>query len=340
MGRHLIQELLKDEGVLPIVLVRSRESWEKNDWARKLKGVELIEGSVTDGSVAEPGAWAADPRLENLAGICHLAAVVRHTRTDTAEMIQTNVEGTLNMVRLAGRYKARMIFISTSGTVGCFGNPNEWADERAPYCGKEAGIWPYYDSKIQAEKKGRDLASRLGVELVIFRPPVFLGPGDHRFRATGPILRMLRGKLPFILRGGIHFVDIRDAVSAMIRAMSIPKPQPVYHLCGTNVSIDEFFEMVGKVSGVQPPRLHLPIGMIRLLATVTQKIDVLLGREGHPTLPDPVVFEMASKYWGLKSLYARDDLGSDVVPGRGVPEEGRHVDHGYGLHGRTCGLHD
>ncbi|MBI2340884.1 MAG: hypothetical protein HYU99_11065 [Deltaproteobacteria bacterium] len=27
------------------------------------------------------------------------------------------------------------------------------------------------------------------------------------------------------------------------------------------------------------------------------------------TLPDPVVFEMASKYWGLKSLYAQDDLG-------------------------------
>ncbi|MBI4411942.1 MAG: NAD-dependent epimerase/dehydratase family protein, partial [Deltaproteobacteria bacterium] len=210
VGRHLVQQFLAEEEFQPIVLVRTRDSWEKNDWARKLSRVELIEGDVTD-----PDSWAADPRLINITAIYHLAAVVRHTRNETSDMYRTNVDGTLNMVRVACHYRCRMILVSTSGTVGCFDNPHESADENTPYSEKVAGRWPYYDSKIQAEKKGRDLAEQLGVELVIFRPPVFLGPGDHRFRATGPILRLLRGKLPFILRGGIHFVDIRDAVRAM-----------------------------------------------------------------------------------------------------------------------------
>ncbi|MBI2340887.1 MAG: hypothetical protein HYU99_11080 [Deltaproteobacteria bacterium] len=96
---------------------------------------------------------------------------------------------------------------------------------------------------------------------------------------------------------------------AIIRSMMLSNPKPVYHLCGTSLGIDEFFEMVAKVSGVPKPNLHLPIGVIRVLAKTTQKIDAILRRKDHPILPDPVVFEMASKYWGLKSLYARDDLG-------------------------------
>jgi nucleoside-diphosphate-sugar epimerase len=55
---------------------------------------------------------------------------------------------------------------------------------------------------------------------------------------------MLNGKLPALLRGGIHFIDIRDAIRAVWRAMELPQARPIYHLAGMNSSIEEFFGLV------------------------------------------------------------------------------------------------
>ncbi|HKX12954.1 MAG TPA: NAD-dependent epimerase/dehydratase family protein [bacterium] len=304
VGRHLLQLLLEDPAIQPIALVRSKAGWKKQDWTAKLKGVELIEGSVT-----EPKAWVDDPRLQGLGGIYHLAAVIQHTRKAPEEMFHTNVQGLLAMIRTAKHFGCRTLFVSTSGTVGCFTDPKAVADELAPFQEATVGSWPYYASKIQAEREGRALAEKLGVELVILRPPVLLGPGDHRGRATAHISRLLRGKLPFIVNGGIHFVDIRDVSHAMIRAMKIAKPQPVYHFSGSVYPIDRFFKTVAAIGGVAPPKLALPGPVAALLSKVSGILDKILPPQKHPILPDPVVFEMASKHWGLTSLYAKKDLG-------------------------------
>ncbi|MCE9625968.1 MAG: NAD-dependent epimerase/dehydratase family protein [Deltaproteobacteria bacterium] len=304
LGRHLLQALCQDSALQPIALVRNKKSWKSQNWTHGLKGVELLEGSITDAAD-----WADDPRLEGLSGIYHLAAVVRHTRRDPEDMIHANVEGLLQILRVAGERKCRVVFISTSGTVGCFDSPSESADENAPYQEKTVGAWPYYASKIRAEREGRALAESLGVELVILRPPVLLGPGDHRMRATSHISRLLRGKLPFIVKGGMHFVDIRDVTQAMLRAMKIAKPRPVYHLSGTAYRLEDFLGTVAEIGRVSPPKLQLPSLVAKLLSKTSAILDSVLPPREHPILPDPVVFEMASKHWGLHSLYAKKDLG-------------------------------
>ncbi len=304
VGRHLLQALVQDPAIQPLALVRDLKSWKSQNWTHGLKGVELIEGSVTD-----PEAWSRDPRLQGLSGIYHLAAIIKHTRKDPEEMLQTNVEGVLAMIQLGAQYRCRVVFVSTSGTVGCFSSPNQTADEEAPYQEKTVGSWPYYASKIQAERAGRDLAKKLGVELVILRPPILLGPGDHRMRATSHIARLLRGKLPFVVKGGMHFVDIRDVTQAMLRAMTIRNPQAIYHLCGATYRIEDFFQLVAEIGQVSAPKLQLPSLAAKLLAKTSGLLDSVLPPRQHPFLPDPVVFEMASKYWGLRSLYAKKDLG-------------------------------
>lgn len=304
VGRHLLQALHAANDCLPVALVRQKQLWNSYDWARDLTGVQVLAGSVV-----EARAWTNDPVLKNLQGIYHLAAVVRHSRQGAEEMYQTNIQGVLNMVRLAQRHKCRLIYVSTTGTVGCFKKFGQYVDEDSPYCEQEVKNWPYYDSKIQAEKKAQELAHELGVELVIIRPPVLLGPGDHRARATGHIVRMLRGKLPFIIRGGMHFVDIRDATQAILKAMQITGPKPVYHLVGKTCSIDDFFGMVAAVSGVPCPRRHLSRRLAWSVSSLTQWVDRWIPGDRHPLLPDPVVFEMASCYWDAQSKYSAKDLG-------------------------------
>lgn len=311
VGRHVLRALTNYKNVRPLALVRTKELWQRYDWTSELKDVAIIEGSVT-----EPHVWQDDRRLDGLGGILHLAAVVRHSRDNAHEVYHTNVDGTRNMVRLAAMHRCRLVFVSTSGTVGCFKSPRAWADEHSPYCQKLVASWPYYDSKIQAEKAAQDLADEVGADVVIIRPPVMLGPGDHRFRATGLIIRQLQGKLPFVIKGGMHFIDIRDGARAIVRALFKTKPKPVYHLSGTACRIHEFFRMLEDVSGKRAPRICLPGPLARFLARSSKRIERLFVGNGTSLLPDPVMVEMGSCYWDVRSRYAKEDLGFVSRPAR------------------------
>jgi len=300
VGRHLLQARAAHTPV--IALVRDRQAWAELDWSAEVEDVELVQGSVT-----ETASWA--DQLPPLGGIFHLAALVRHSRRASEEVYETNVEGSLNMVRLAAAHQCRLVMLSTSGTVGCFDKRDAVADENAPFCEETVAGWPYYHSKIIAEKRMRELADSLQVELVFIRPPMLLGPQDHRFRTTSNVLRMLRGRLPFLINGGIHIIDVRDAAQAILRAMDLPQPQPIYHLDGTCSSIQEFFGMIETVSGVRAPRWVIPLTLARLLAAMDEWIGMRMRGEPLQFFPDPVVVEMASHYWGTKSLYAKSELG-------------------------------
>jgi len=308
LGRHLLEELDRPTPTPTptagsgrcLALVRDRAGWEAMDWTRRLRRVDLVEGDL-----AQTGWW------ENIrvGGIFHLAALVSHRPRDAEPVRRTNVGGTLDMVRLAARLRCRVVFVSSSGTVGCFRDPGAAADEAAPFCEAEVRRWPYYRSKIDAEREGRSLAADLGVEFVILRPPVLLGPGDHRRRSVRHVLRLLEGRLPFLIEGGMHFADVRDVAPVLRRAMELPHPRPVYNLPGTQCSIREFYAMIADLAGVEPPRRTMPYRLAWLLAAAADRL-------GLAVLPEPGLVEMASHYWGLTSRYAGPELGFRCRPGR------------------------
>jgi nucleoside-diphosphate-sugar epimerase len=294
VGRHLLTAQAETEAPRPVLaLLRQPEEWTRQDWTAQLRQVAPVQGSLRDSE-----RWA--PGLPRLGGIFHLAAVVRHSRREPEDMVATNVEGTLAMVRLAARHACRLVVMSTSGTVGCSRSREVRADENAPHCDDVVAGWPYYRSKIELERRARRLADELGVELVLIRAPILLGPGDHRFRSTSNVLKGIRRKMPFIIQGGMHFADVRDAADALLRVMAHPAPRPIYHLEGTECGIEDFFAMIEEASGVPRPRLVLPYRIAWLAATALERFHVV---------PDPVVVEMASHWWGARSLYAADDLG-------------------------------
>jgi len=326
LGYHVLDALLRRQphGQI-LVLVRKAAEWSDLVAQYQADGcVDLGRVAVIEGGVLGDDAWLRDSRLQNVDKIFHLAALVRHSRSKPQDIYDTNIEGTLRIVRLAGRLNlergnakqpVRIVFVSTSGTVGCSTSPDAAPDEDAPYCENRVASWPYYDSKVQAEKKARGLAAELGVQLVVIRPPVLLGPGDFRYRSTGTVIKFLMQKFSFLLQGGMHFIDIRDAAAAIVAAMHHPAARPVYHLAGTASTLTEFFQMLRDVSGVPLPKRTLPTPLALALAQAAERTSDALGRKKSP-LPDPVVIEMASHYWGLKSRFAQSELDYESRPGR------------------------
>lgn len=304
LGRHVLECLDRSEGGRPVLaLVRDRAAWESMEWTRALRGVEAIIGDILETD------WWRDPRLDGLRGIFHLAALVSHRPRDAEQVRRISVDGTVNQVRLAAAHSCRIVFVSTSGTVGCFRQPGAVADEDAPHCESEIRNWPYYRSKVEAEREARRVASKLDAELVIVRPPVLLGPGDHRLRSSGHVLRLLEGKLPFLIKGGMHFADVRDVAPALVQAMQIPDPRPVYNLPGTQCTIQEFYDMVAELSGVPSPNRVIPYRLARILSGAAAGL-------GLSILPEPGLIEMAAHHWGLSSRYSGPDLDYRSRPGR------------------------
>jgi nucleoside-diphosphate-sugar epimerase len=165
--------------------------------------------------------------------------------------------------------------------------------------------WPYYASKIAAERAASALADELGVELVMLRPPVMLGPEDRRGRSTSSVKRVLDGKVPVLFDGGMHFVDVRDVAAAILAALRVERPRRVYHLAGTESSLTDYFRRVALLGGVSLRAPTIPAAALRAAA----RVNARLGRFGLSVLPDPVVAEMATSYWGLRSRFAEPELG-------------------------------
>ncbi len=303
LGRHLIASL-QAQGHQVVALVRSAAEWNRQTWLSEIGPVELVEGELLD-----PTPWSLHPALNDVQTVFHLAAVVQHSRHQPDEMYRINIEGTLNVVRWASERKLRVVFVSTSGTVGCFTYPDLVADEQAPYVEKTVRRWPYYDSKVKAEQQARSAAEKLGGELVIIRPPVLLGPGDHRFRATKHVTNLLDGKIPFLGKGGMHFTDIRDVASAMSNLATLKKARAVYHFPGTCSSLIQFFQMVSEVSGAPLPKLELPAWVALSATRSGEQVRGLFNKAPPKFLPDPVVVEMSAHYWGLSSLWTHAELG-------------------------------
>ncbi len=297
LGHHLLHQLER-RGVKASALIRSPEG------ASRLPGRPVV---VRGSPLSVPA--ASKPGVAGVKTIVHAAAVVKHSQTVPKDLRSLNVDGSLNMLRLAAALKARLIFISTSGTVGCFAQPDVTADEQSPYADALAGRWPYYESKITAERELRKLASKLGVELVIVRPPVMLGPGDHRFRSSGHVLNMMRGHIPLVPRGGMHFADIRDVAAAIARITELPQPRGIYHLPGTATTLRGFFHMIGEVTGTVPPQHTLAPAMFESVTHTAHGLLAALRVKPPKWIPDPVIAEMAGCYWGMSTLWSHEELG-------------------------------
>ena len=198
LGRHILQSLRRitpDSRV--VIVVRDRSSWENQSWRAEAGEVQVMTGSLLDIS-----GWKNDPLLARVDGIFHLAAVVKHTRASPEEMVRINVDATLNMVRLAAEKKCRLVFASSSGTVGCSRERGPAPNEDAPYCDEVVGKWPYYASKIYQER----LAFEPGVKAF----PRALALAEVNWspvtgRSFDAFVHRLNGQYPFLDRLKVNY---------------------------------------------------------------------------------------------------------------------------------------
>jgi dihydroflavonol-4-reductase len=243
--------------------------------------------------------------LDGVEGVYHLAGLVSRDPADARKMYELHVDGTRNLLLEAQRAGvSRVVLASSSGTIGV-SRTRRVATEEDDYPIEAVGRWPYYLSKIYEEKIAIEL-SRRGLPVVVLNPSLLLGPGDARMSSTQDVFRFLMGRIPVMPRGGISFVDVRDAAAAFVAALTRGNPGERHLLGAANWEFDEFFARLGRIAHRPPPLLRMPSPVKIAAAHWLERWARERGRE--PDLPASDV-EMGECWFFIDSSKSERLLG-------------------------------
>ncbi len=296
LGKHLVEALRQSEPNRKLrALVRQPTlALQRND-------VEVVQGDVCNADDCKKA-------MEGVTEVYHLAGQVSRDPDQSGQLFRLHVEGTRNVLNAAAAAKARRaVVVSTSGTIAVSKDEDEIANESSPYRTDVVMRWPYYLSKIYQEQTALQLGKELGLEVVVVNPSLLLGPGDERGSSTGDIEKVVRGKLPFIPRGGgVAFVDARDAAAGCMLAMAKGKPGERYLLSAANMTLSTFLGRAARIAGHAAPRAVVSPRTMRFGANL---IEALCRKAGVEPLIDAQSIEMAEHTWYCDSAKAESELG-------------------------------
>lgn len=266
--------------------------------AREL-GAEVVRASVQDTA-------AVRDALKGIEAVFHLAGRVDFDPKDPRTLYDLHVEGT--RVLLGACVEAgvrRVVIASTSGTLAVASEERVMTEDEPPPLGLIAG-WPYYLSKLYEENTALRFHREDGLPVVLLNPSLLLGPGDERLSSTDVVLKYLERRIPSLPRGGLSFVDVRDAALAFAAALTLGRPGERYLLGGSNMSFATFFGRLERISGVSAPRLRLPSSLNVAGSRLIERYHAWRGSE--PPL-DSRSTEMGERFWYCDSTKATRELG-------------------------------
>ncbi len=293
LGAEIVRQML-DAGEKNLrVLASSVPQWMQD------AGVEAALGSVTDRETVAAA-------VKNVSVIYHLAGKVSRNNDDAASMNKVHVEGTRILCEAAQEAGvSTFVLASSSGTIAVSEEPHV-IDESYPPPVEVISRWAYYASKYYQERTATEIFDGDGRKLVIMNPTLLLGPGDERLSSTKVVLDFLSRKIPYSPGGGLSIVDVRDTAAAFISAVEKGRHQEKYLLGSANLTFEEFFGRLARLSGVSAPMIRMPKKMAVAGAGIINSVMKNWNRTS-PVQPSEV--EQAEYFWYLDATKATEELG-------------------------------
>jgi dihydroflavonol-4-reductase len=287
VGSHVVR-LLVERGDHVRVAVRSGSLLDN------LAGldVELVTADVLDRRAVRRAMRGAT-RLYHVAGMTSL-------RAGADALFRVNVEGTRVVLEEALRAGVeRAVHTSSVAAIGPAPRGST-ADETQVFRAERFGL-PYVSSKHAAESVALRVAAQ-GLDLVTVNPGHVFGRGDLHRSSTELVRRFLRRELPAYVDGALNVVDVEDVARGQLLAEERGRRGERYILGNRNFTLDRLLADLGRLSGVEPPAVKLPLPAALAAARLAEVAP------GRPLITG-VEVRAASLWWAFRSTKARRELG-------------------------------
>lgn len=287
LGSHVVRALLLRGDTVRVTVRRTSQ-------LDNLAGldVEQLECDILDRRQVRRAMRGAQ-RVFHVAGLTSL-------RASADASFRVNVEGTRVVMEEALHAGVqRVVHTSSFAAIGP-AERGSIADETQIFTAGRHGL-AYVNAKHEAEMVVLRLAAA-GLPAVIVNPAHTMGRGDLRRSSTEIVRRFLRREIPAYVDGAVCLVDVEDVARGHLLADEHGTVGERYILGNRNYTLDRLFSELGRISGVEPPALKLP------LAVAMTGVRALEQLPGRPALTQ-VELLASSLWWTYRSTKAKRELG-------------------------------
>jgi nucleoside-diphosphate-sugar epimerase len=251
--------------------------------------------------------------MEGCDVVFHLAAFARPWAKNPDDFYQINVVGAVNVFDAAFAAGVKKVVFTSSGATM---SPSPG---REPVNESTIRTLPYFNAyevtKAKAEEKAREFCQK-GLHIVIVNPTRVYGPGplNPSNAATRMIAGFQKGTWRIIPGDGTkmgNYVYIDNIVHGHMLAAQNGRAGERYILGGENLTFNEFFGILGKITGINRLMIHLPLPVMMATARLMEVQAPLTG------IPAAITADFVKKYlchWSLSSDKAINELGYSITP--------------------------
>src|SRR5271166_6287042 len=299
VGHHVAHALAGEGAALRMLIRRSSN----------LKNLDGIAGETHVGDLGEPASLMS--ALAGCDAVVHVAADYRLWIRDPKAMYRANVDGTRELLRLAGEAGVpRFVYTSSVATMH-FRTDGLVINEDTPVSLKDM-VGHYKRSKFLAEQEAIK-AAQGGQHVMILNPTTPIGPNDAKPTPTGRIfVDFLNGKFPAYMDTGLNLVDVSQVARTHVTALTVGKPGKRYILGGENLTLKQILDKMSAITGIPSPTVKIPFAVAATYAFFEEWITGRIrGKEPRATLEE---VRMGRKKMFASSAHAQQELDFRIVP--------------------------
>ncbi len=266
--------------------------------------VEQTSGDVTD--PASLTAFFRDAGPDTC--LIHCAGMISIASRPGAKIYHVNVEGTGALVHQCFKHQVgRMVYVSSVHALP-EKPPGQIITEEADFS-PEKVTGAYAQTKAMATRLVLAAAGE-GLNASVVFPSGLIGPGSRQEDSfTVMAKRFLGGQLPFAVRGGYDFADVRDVARGILACAARGRRGEGYILSGGYMTIQAMLSAMGKAAGVQHRPICLPLALARWVAPHFERKTL---RQGKPLFFTPYSVGVLASNGLFSHAKAAQELGYTV----------------------------
>ncbi|HUR16048.1 MAG TPA: NAD-dependent epimerase/dehydratase family protein [Candidatus Limnocylindrales bacterium] len=271
IGRAIVERLARrGDDVVALVRDTGRARYLKHD-----EQVELVTSDLS--SIAQLTA-----QMKKADAVIHAAGMYRIgiQRSERDAMWDANVGATGRVLDAAVAAGAkRIVYVSTANV---FGNTRGESPNETFRRDEKLGFLSYYDeTKYRAHQAALERIAA-GGPIVVVMPSQVYGPHDHS-DASAQIDLAYRGRLRYVAfpDTGLAWVHVDDLADGIVAALDRGRIGESYVMSGDPRRMQQVVEIAARLAGRKPPRLSMPVRVIRGVAPVNDRLGGLPGFPGN-----------------------------------------------------------
>ena len=256
-----------------------------------LNRIEWVDGDVQDYVSLEAA-------MRDVEYVYHCAAVVSFDPKDKSMMMQTNVEGTANVVNAAIAHGVKKLcFVSSVAALGR-AEENTLIDEKADWIDSKENS-AYAVSKYAAEREvWRGVAE--GLNAVIVNPSIIIGPGDPHKSSAKLLTTAMKGNRFYTL-GMNAFVDVRDVSRIMMLLVESDIVNERFIVNEGNHTYRYILNAMAEGFGKKPPTLNVKPWMFEIIWRLDKVRSLVTGTS-------PLITRETARTSSKRYLYSNDKI--------------------------------